>query len=231
MSADDFKPKARVEPRISLNKLAEYLSTNKAARRERILHDQKYPPTFQVIRYDAARQIMQQLLASGKCNSQEIQAKILEMTAKKPSSDYDERMIKANVEALSFFIDIVPSLSFLGHAMTLGAHAPASLRLSGVDVSVRPDLIVTSQTKAGPAIGGVKFNVSKGAIHTKESSEYVGALMVEYLGQLGQPVNYALCSAIDVFGKKVMPAPKATANRMKDAVSACAEIARVWPAL
>lgn len=231
MAAEDYKQKVRTEPRISLNKLAEYLSTNKASRRERILLDQKYPPTFQTIRYDAARQIMAQLLTSGKCNSQEIQSKIIELSSKIPANDFDERMIKANVEALTYFMELVPSLAFLDWNLTLGPHAPPPLRLGGVDISVRPDIIVSTNTKSVPAIGGIKFNITKGSIHTKESSEYVGAIMLGYLAQNGDGASYSLCSAVDIFGKKVAPAPKATANRMKDAAAACAEIARVWPSL
>lgn len=231
MSADEYKPKVRIEPRISLNKLAEYLSTNKASRRERILLDQKYPPTFQTIRYDAARQIMQQLLASDKCNTQEIQSKISGLASKKPANEFDERMIKANVEALEYFKELVPSLAFLDWTLTLGTHAPTPLRLNGVDISVRPDLLVSSKTKTGVSTGGIKFNITKGSIHTKESADYVGAVMLEYLSHAGENASHTLCSTIDIFGKKVVQAPKAIANRMKDAASACAEIARVWPAL
>ncbi|MGA3063934.1 MAG: hypothetical protein ABSD90_12035 [Methylocystis sp.] len=124
-----YKQKTHKEPRISVNKLGEYLATNKAARRDRILRDAKIPPAYQVIRYDDAKQIIQQSLASGKLNTQEIQAKISVLAAKEANSEFDERMIKSNVEALEYFVELIPSIAFDDFILTLGEHAPPHLKL------------------------------------------------------------------------------------------------------
>ncbi|MGA3063760.1 MAG: hypothetical protein ABSD90_11120 [Methylocystis sp.] len=44
-----------------------------------------------------------------------------------------------------------------------------------------------------------------------------------------EAVDFKCCMVLDVFGKKIIPAPKATALRMKDAMAAATEIVRAWP--
>jgi hypothetical protein len=230
----DYKQKIRQEPRLSVNKLGEYLATNKASRRERILRDAKIPPTFQVIRYDEAKRIIQQSLASGKPNTQEIQNKISELRAKSTTSEFDERMVKSNIEALEYFIEQIPSIAFDDFSMSLAPHAPQHLMLGELSVSIAPDLIVRAKSKSGAAIvGGLKLNIGKAGVHTKDSGEYVGAMLIEHMKSTahGASVDFKCCMVLDVFGKKIIEAPKATALRMKDATAASIEIARIWPSI
>lgn len=56
-----YEQSVNQEPQISLNKLGEYMTAVKPGRRTQILRDSKYPPAFQVIRYDPARLLIQRL--------------------------------------------------------------------------------------------------------------------------------------------------------------------------
>jgi hypothetical protein len=55
--------------------------------------------------------------------------------------------------------------------------------------------------------------------------------MIEHMKETHskEAVDFKCCMVLDVFGKKIIPAPKATALRMKDAMAAATEIVRAWP--
>jgi hypothetical protein len=220
------------DPRISLNKLGEYLTTTKAARRERILRDAKFPPTFQVIRYDPTREIIQRYLAGKIVGTKALAAAIADYATTTTKDDFEARMKRSNLEALGFFAEYAPTLSFGEASVTMGHPAPKRRYISGVGVSVRPEL--TLRTGGGNAPirkGGVKLNISKGAVHGKDAAEYVGTVLRAYVdeGDLPGDCDPQMCYALDVFGQRLVASPKATVNRMKDVESACGEIARQWP--
>lgn len=226
-------PKVHKTPRISINKLSEYLATNKASRRERILKDSKYPPTFQTIRYDPTREIVQRFLSGAIPNTQDLQVSIDEYSAITVSGDFDERMKKINIEAMGNFLKLAPTLDFGEAKITIGEHAPPKLMLADVAVSVRPDLLLTMSKKGAKLRGAIKLNISKGATHTKDSAEYAGSILRHYLAgqEGGDECDYRCCYTLDVFAMKLVESPKALTNRIKDAEAACAEIARQWDSI
>ncbi len=227
-----YEQKVREEPRLSVNKFGEYLATNKASRRERILRDAKIPPTYQVMRYDEAKRIIKQTLASGNLSTQEVQSRIAELSLRKCNSEYDERMVKINIEALESFLDSIPLIAFGEYNFSLAPSNAQLMHLGGLSVSVLPDLIVKPKSKNEGPIGSLKLNIGKTFIHTVESAEYVGALIVEHGNQIASgSSDYRSSMVFDVFGKKLIKAPKATTMRMKDAASAAAEIVRQWPSI
>ncbi|QQQ17417.1 hypothetical protein JIP62_08600 [Brevundimonas vitis] len=220
------------DPRISVNKLAEYLATNKASRRERILRDSKFPPTFQVIRYEPTLELAKRFLVGKVPNTQSLQVAISEYEATLVNGDFEERMKKSNVEAMKLFLGLAPTLDFHEATLTMGEHAPKKLPIADVAVSVRPDVLVTMSKKGAKQSGAIKLNISKGSPHTKDSAEYAGALLRHYLvSQGGDDCDYRCCFTLDIFSKKLVEAPKAITNRLKDAEAACAEIARQWDSI
>lgn len=231
--ATNLTPKVYNDPRISVNKLGEYLATNKASRRQRILQDSKFPPTFQVIRYDPTREIIQRFLSGAIANTQFLQQEIDKYSTLKTSNDFEERMKKSNVEALGIFVKLAPTLDFGDANLGIGQHAPQRLPINDVSISVRPDLTLTVSKKGAGGRGAIKLNISKGAVHTLDSADYAGTVLRHYLtGQHGaDECDYRLCYTLDVFGKKLAISPKAVTNRMKDVEAACAEIARQWPSI
>lgn len=220
------------EPRISINKLAEYLATNKASRREKILKDCKFPPTFQVIRYEPTTELAARFLAGKIQNTQSLQVEIAKYENSITSSDFEERMKKSNLEAMTRFLALAPTLDFQDATLSLGAHAPPKLVLSDVQISVRPDVLVSVSKKGAKTTGAIKLNISKGSPHTNDSAEYAGALLRHYLMLHGKEgCDYRNCYTLDVYSKKLVTAPKAITNRLKDAEAACAEIARQWDSI
>lgn len=232
---NNYQQAVNQEPQISLNKLGEYMTAAKPSRRERILRDAKYPPTFQVIRYDPARWIIQRFLSGKIANTAALHDAIDDYAISAPTNtEFEARMRKSNLEALTRFLEMVPALDFGAAKMTLGAHAPPRRTINGVSVSVRPDLNITMGGGNAPLRrGGIKLNLSQGAVHSKESAEYVGAVLRTYIDEGGGAgdCDHQLCFALDVFGQKVLTSPKAIVNRMKDVEAGCGEIARQWASI
>jgi hypothetical protein len=226
------KQKVHKDPRISVNKLAEYLSTNKASRRERILRESKFPPTYQVIRYEPTREIIQRFLSGSIQNTQSLQTIIANYADIPAKDDFEERMKKSNLEALSHFVVFAPTLDFTDTKLVIGEHAPAPLTLNEVAISVRPDLTLSSIKKGATSRGAIKLNISKGYVHSKDSAEYASSVLRHYLtGKHDSECDFRMCFTLDVFGKKLLEAPKAVVNRMKDVDAACSEIARQWDSI
>ena len=225
--------KVHKDPRISVNKLAEYLSTSKAARREKILQDAKFPPTYQLIRYDPTKQMIQLYLSGKIPNTQALQQEIDKYGLTKTSNDFEERMKKSNAEALSIFLKFAPTLSFGDSIISLGENAPPKLNINDVAISVRPELLLSTSKKGATSRGAIKLNISKGAVHTLGSAEFAGTLVRHFLtSQHGPDVcDHKTCFTLDVFGKKLSETPKAITNRMKDVEAACGEIARQWDSI
>lgn len=222
------------DPRISLNKLGEYLTTAKASRRERILRDAKYPPTFQVIRYDPTRHIVQRFLAGKIANTTALSDAVADYALTKTKDEYEARVKKANLDAMERFISMAPTLGFGDAKVSLGAHAPQRRMVNGVSVSVRPDLHLTVSGGNWPTRrGAIKLNISKGAVHSKDAADYVGTLLRHYIEEGCDPgeCDPQLCFALDIFGEKIAASPKATINRMKDIDAGCGEIARQWDSI
>jgi hypothetical protein len=222
------------EPRISLNKLGEYLTTSKASRRERILLDAKYPPTFQVIRYDPTRYVIQRFLSGKIANTAALAEAINDYALTKTKDDFEARMKKSNLEAMERFAAMAPGLTFGDAKVTAGPNAPQRRMVSGVSVSVRPDLQLTmGGGNVSTRRGAVKLNISKGAVHGQAAADYVGTLLRHYIDDEcpeGE-CDHQLCFTLDVFGEKLSASPKATVNRMKDIEAGCGEIARQWDSI
>jgi hypothetical protein len=222
------------DPRISANKLGEYLTTPKPSRRERILHDAKFPPTFQVIRYDPTRELVQRFLAGKIGSIKALNEAIDDYALTFAKDDFEMRMKKSNLEAMGLFSEMAPTLNFGDAEINIGVHAPPRRDIAGVSVSIRPDIHLTTGGGNAPVRrGAIKLNISKGAVHGKEAADYVGTLLRTYIEEGCEPgeCDHQRCFALDVFGGKLVSSPKAVVNRWKDIESGCAEIARQWPGI
>jgi hypothetical protein len=149
--------------------------------------------------------------------------------------EFETRKRKSNLEAMELFAEIAPSLGFSDSEVTMAPHAPKRRDIAGVAVSVRPELHLKSAGGPNAPIrrGGIKLNISKGAVHSKESAEYVGALLQSYIDEHGLPgeCDHERCFTLDVVGQKLVTSPKAIVNRLKDIEAGCGEIARQWPGI
>lgn len=224
--------KTRKHPRISANKLAEYLTAN-SVRRKQIVKDAKYPSSFMVTRYKDARDIIRGFAANENTIS-DINRFIAEFKAKPTTSDFQENDKTSSIDALEKLKDL--DLSALsGYTLEANDNYDDTLNISGVEVSVFPDIFI-SQVKVGKTLtGALKIHITKDNALNEESQNIVGVLLYVYtekfLSPPGSTANTKLCFSLDVFKERLQCCPPGYKNRFNRIEAACEEIALWWDTL
>lgn len=223
---------ARRTPRISVNKLGEYLTAT-PARRKRIIRDQKYPPPYQVTRYRDAERAIVEFFAVGQ------DARILNeyrrrLAAATPESEFEANKVQLCVEAIDSFEDALDVLDLDGVAAVAGRPDPEHLEFAGVGVSVRPEVVLTGKDRAGPRAGCLKLYFAKNGPLDDRAGPYVSTVLAEFaekhLDAKGR-IDGRLVLTLDVFAGRVFAAPRARTRRLDDVTAACEEIAARWASI
>lgn len=222
----------RTVPRISANKLGEYLRAAPARRRS-IVKDQKTPKEFVVAWYASARQTIVDAFAAGQIDGDALWDAAEELNTRATPADFDKRLADASAEALRQFVDVLDNLDLEGASFLSTEPMQPTLNFADVEVSVRPDLIVQAADRRGnPVVGAVKLHFSKSAVFDKEAGDYVATLLNQhvdkYIATRSTPVNRQHCWVIDVFGGNVFTPPSAQKKRLDDIEAACSEIKLWW---
>lgn len=226
----------REDPRISITKLGEYLTTN-PLQRQRILEDQKRPPAFQVARYTFAQNSIVRFLSDGANNETLIVGAIDETDRQVPTTDWDAQRWALCGEALEAFLNGYSGLLTLdGLSITPGDQAGDSILVHGVEISVRPEVILRGRDRRGNAlIGAMKIYLSKNNPLGQEAGEYVATVVHRHAEELlkadGETVALKLCLVYDVFARALYTAPRSFQRRRQHIEAACQEIAARWPTI
>lgn len=221
-------------PRISVNKLAEYISA-KGRRQREILRDQKFPD-FKGMYYREAEQAVSTCLASNLEDTAVISRTIKLLNQTPAEKTGTVRRINSNIDALESFEAMLDAIDLKGGAPELGDHRPEKLKIHGVEVSVRPEIILRGKSKSGAdLVGALKVHFSKTYPMDAEGAGYVSAVLQRYSEQYlanGNAVpGAAFCFVIDVGGRQVHPSVKSIAARLKDIEGECRNIADLWPGI
>lgn len=224
-------PQERNGPRISINKLGEYLVAT-PGRRRTIIAAQKRPSDFIVIRYREAVEAITAFLELGAQDEALIIRAIQQLESKQVTSDFQDQDRDLSIQALESFLDITDAICVQGATIARGEPAPPQLIIEGVNVSARPEIVLTAQDRSGnSAVGVIKLYLSKSFPLTTDAGEYIGALLQQYatehLSANGR-CDYRMCQTIDVFARQIHLAPRAHIRRRSDIQAACQEIARAW---
>ncbi|MCE8008589.1 hypothetical protein [Aestuariivita sp.] len=229
------------EPRISANQLSEYALAS-PSRRQAILRNAKYAPTFLVVRYSEARSSVCDYLLNGTRPVAMLHKAEAELKAVAASlgSKFKENDALLSAEAIASFAAFSSDPKQMPKAFSKLTFAPLvgympKLPLSGVEVSVQIDLV--SKNVAKDTCGGVLLQTSK-TISAKswrdEHSLYATSLIwmasAQHLKGHGE-VDRNLCYAIDLFGKRAIKAPASYKTRVKNLEAACGEIAAMWDSI
>ncbi|MGC4084425.1 MAG: hypothetical protein QM736_20500 [Vicinamibacterales bacterium] len=101
------------------------------------------------------------------------------------------------------------------------------LIVSGVSISVRPELLVHLNDAV---VGAVKLYFSKTSPLSDERARYGGTIlqMAVEMQKSGHTSDYRNCFIVDVFAKRLHPAPRTSRRRRQDVDAACTEIAALW---
>jgi hypothetical protein len=229
-------------PRISANKLGEYLVSPPLRRRD-IIERQKYPCTFIGAYYEPARAAIVDLLL-GRIDREGLLRRTEALVSAEHASRWAHHQAHGCADAVLRFLDLEPDLDL--HGMT-AVHVPEhdALDVQGVRVSVYPDLVLEGVDHRGrPQVGAIKLHFPKAHPHTETSAEYVATLLRvharEALGAAGDQhegpsktvrgtVREDACLVIDVFARRIVGAPHGYLRRWRDIGAACEEIRRAWP--
>lgn len=222
------------DPRISVNKLAEYM-VSKAARQRKLLRDRKYPDEdFNMGMYHReAGEAISRYLVSDQLSTDVIDNQIAVIKQQTPTAIGTQRRLNSNIEAMERFLDMLDDFSFAGSSPELGAHSPQKLTYHGVQVSVRPEVVLRATIKGKNVIGAVKLHFPKGFEMTDETAGYVSAAVQEYcfrhIAKPDEMVNSAFCQVFDIGSGNIFAGVKATKSRLKDVEDTCRNIADIWP--
>ncbi len=221
-------------PRISVNKLAEYI-VSKGGRQRQILRDQKFPTDYKGPYYKEASEPIGKVLADNLEDLTPISRAIAVLNQMQPEKIGTQRRINSNIDALESFESMLDKIDFQGATPSLGAHAPEKLKLQNVIISVRPEIILRGKGKANKKlIGGMKLHFPRTFRLNEDAAGYVSAIVQEYFkthfSDDGEPYG-PYCSVLDIGSQSVFAGVKSTAQRMKDVAAECRNIADLWPAI
>lgn len=216
------------EPKISLNKLAEYLDATPSRRRQ-IVKDQQNPQPFIAARYSDAREEIIGFVEGGMSSEQEMLAAAEELRQNYNGTDFAKQDRNASADAIEDFLDAADQLEIDGlSAEGIDRSTSAAMNISGVNVSVRPDVILKDKD-TGEVKGAIKFHFSKTSPLSAKSREYSATTLRVYLENEGhQDVDPKKCYVVDVPTQSVSSAPKAFKRKMNDIEAACEEISARW---
>jgi hypothetical protein len=217
------------KPRLSANKMGEYLIVG-PARRRRILYDAKFPSDAVVPYYQPAAEAIAQFIAGGMADLGILEKKAKTLGAENPTSVWHARRNTGNIDALENFEAMLDDIDLKGATPSLGAHQAPPISYAGVDVSVRPDVILELNGK----VGGIKLHFPKSNPLNQDAAGYVSAMTFEYcklhLTTKGTSVGN-FCMVIDVASGKFFPGATSTKARLKDVAAACGEVFALWPSI
>ncbi len=215
----------RESPRISVNKLSEYI-TALPNRRRTIVKQQKRPPTVIVPYYKEAEKIVVDYLVSFNGDEEWLSTKIQELSDKTVTSDWEETKRDICIEAVDSFVEFVSDLNFNGLRCVAGEPNPEKLSIEGVQVSVRPEIYL--QDNGGNVKGCVKLVFGKGRELSEDEAKYTGTCLQRWMIEFFSVSEHKSCFILDIFGGNCHIAPKAYKKRLSDIEAACQEISRAW---
>jgi len=221
------------DPRISINELGKYIFSRDKRQRQ-ILMRQKYRGDFMGMYYREATEAIATCLASNFENVSILERALQRLYQSRPEKIGTQRRINANADALDSFMAMMDSISFEGGVPELGDQKPEKLVYQGVEISVRPEIVLRGSGRKHSLIGGLKLHFSRTFPLGEDGAGIVSTVCQEYsrscLVQEEEP--YApYCMVIDVGARRVYPGVRAITARMRDVVAACRNIAALWPTI
>jgi hypothetical protein len=234
---------ARKEPRISVNKLGEYLTAT-PARRRRIVHDAKYPSTFMVMRYTAAENAIADWICSGCTDDLMLAQAMATLGAAEPGSQFSRVRRDCCLQALDRAGELRDRLNLPTNRVSyVRSNASIPVEFDKVAVSIRPEVLIytrgNDQTgdndESVRRLGGIKLYLAKQHPLDQRSADTITTLLWQSLlirsAQELLPLDLEQIKVVDVFAGEVFTLPKARKQRLKDIAAACSEIQDRWPAI
>lgn len=220
-------------PRISLNKLCEFMTAS-IPRQRRILRDQKFPADYLRVFYREAQEAVASCIASGLEDVVAVERQIDILNQKSPDTVGAQRRLASNVDALESFLRMLDSVDLSGAQPRLAPNDAPKLMVRNVQISVRPEILLSTEGRSGPLVGAVKLHFPRTNPLNEQAAGYVSAVLQEWCAVHMQDEGQAsgpLCCVADIGSETFYGGVRATRQRMRDIEEACETIAALWPTI
>lgn len=220
----------RMNPRMSLNKLGEYLTATMPGRRRSIIREQREPKDFIVARYAQAEQAIKEYFTTHKPNTDQLRQAIDSLSTLAHLEGWEGQTADLCTKALISFLNIAEQVPTNGYTPVEGNNMVPKLNVSGLDISVRPEVLLTDP-ETGAIVGGIKLYLGKTHPLSDDAMTIVSTVLYRYLAEtlsdeaMVAPEN---CFVVDVFAGKVLNSPRTYKRNMQHVRAACNEIATLW---
>jgi len=226
------------EPRISANKLAEYVTAD-PVRQMAIIRESKFAKKAVMIPYKKVRNFLGHAFAHDGLDIDKLTVRANEIRQETAISEWQSRDNSNSALALEKLVAIAPELAWkharIFHARLIG------LEFSAVKVSVQPELVFCFEHRKITKAGGVILSTAKSDNKSLERGNgshcvghYLSSLLFQALSfkanqeRIGMPLN-TKCYAVDVWREKIYTAPGSYLTLNKHMQAACEVIAALWP--
>lgn len=218
-------------PRLSDNKLADYMAASEQARRG-ILRSCKYQPRAAVIQHQDARKMIADSIVNGKFDPAALEKKIAMYEGKITDTEFEADVKQHNIDymksALEMGADGIKGQDF---ARCKTQH---KLDFNGTEISFFPDVLVArTNQRNNRKIGAINFRYSRSAKLSVKVAEWQSALIFGVLRdhpfEEESTPELALCQTYDGFNGKLYAAPSKSIYMYNEMQAACAAIAQQWP--
>jgi len=222
--------RVRARPRISAQKLGEYLYAG-PGQRERLLADQKYPPAIKTARYRNAENTIRASLVSGENVVDRLDRGVQTVSALIPETRWQDVSNRCCVQAIRGFALLFPQLPTANADFSPPGGTAMTLNVEGVAVSVYPLVLSRRQVRGRVRQGAILAVFQKTDPLEERERKAAAEVLHRALAQMSQPdLHPSDCLVVDVFSGQFSCA--AESQRMFSNISsACREIAVRWPAL
>jgi len=201
-----------------------------ATSRQRIVEKQRVPPTCITAWYSKATGPIQEFLLGGGRELRPLLNAIQVLKQARPAEGWDRIRHSICIEAMEKLSDLADKLDF-GDKRAISKRRRAVLVLSGVDVSVRPDIILLKRRRDGAMdLGAIKLCLAKTEPLPEEAGLYIATVVRRYLEvtYADHRVAHQLCQVANPHTGEVWTAPESCKTRFKDLEAACREILLLW---
>lgn len=218
------------KPHISVNLLGEFLTTN-AKRQRRILEQLKYPDDNRfAFGHNYAREAAKRYLIKGFDENIVLKC-IKKYQGMEPTSPSNEGVINSSIEGLNIILNGNADLNSSFDYQKYEGDNP-KIDIKGVEVSVKPDLVIRSISRKKKYVGAFKFHMSKNSPVKPEGGKYIATILYYFTEQFiknpDESVKHNHCLSFDVPTDSLVECPKGVKNRWDEIEAGCMNIAAMW---
>jgi len=218
-----------VTPKVSSNKLGEYHSQVDPARRRTIVKDQVKSNPAAAPSYQKALPIIAACGIGPAFDSRKLSTAIERLEKISGGTPWTQRDRANTILALRHWQEIAGRISLpTGFVVSKGDHSAPKIKMGGVAISVRPDLLIKGTCQGRKVTGAIKLHFSKTSGHQlrKKGGSCVAILIQQFLQEHKAQdggARSSLCFSIDVFAERIVTAPKNQALFLKSIEASCEE--------